>query len=66
MIDHVRRNGGISGDSRVEDGFEDDGFTDYGIDAFKQKVEELNLLRTGHELDRYDLAMRGYYEDAPE
>ena len=66
LIDHVRRNGGVSGDSRVEDGVEVDGFADYGIDAFIQKVEELNLLGAGHELDRYDLAMRGYYEDAPE
>lgn len=66
LIDHVRRNGGISGDYNAEDATVDGDFDDYGIDAFIKKIEDLNLLGAGHEMDRYDLAMRGYYEDAPE
>ena len=68
LIGHIRRNGGISGESRFITNHSDDenGEDDYGIEEFIQKVEELNLLGSGHETDRYDLAMRGYFNDAPE
>ena len=72
LIEHVRRNGGISGDSKFitndadDDEGENDDIVDYGITDFIRRVEELNLLGSGHEMDRYDLAMRGYYQDAPE
>lgn len=66
LIEHVRNKSGVSGASIVESGLDDEGFhSNYGMEAFIQKVEELNLLGAGHEMDRYDLAMRGYYEDSP-
>lgn len=65
LVEHVRKNGGISNTEEEIDA-EDGAYPNYGIDALIQKVEELNLLGSGHEMDRYDLAMRGYYQDAPE
>ena len=64
LIDHVRRNGGIFGDS--QNNVEHNDYDFYGMDNFIQKLEELKLLGSGYETDRYDLAMRGYYEDSPE
>ena len=71
LIEHVRRNGGISGDSKFITSDPDDNEEysghDYGIEQFIDRVQELNLaLGSGHEIDRYDLTMRGYYQDAPE
>ena len=71
LIEHVRRNGGISGDSKFisndHDESEEHSDYDYGIDEFIDRVKELNLaLGAGHEMDRYDMVMRGYYQDAPE
>ncbi len=70
LIEHVRRNGGISGDSKFisNDDSEDYDEIDYGIDEFIERVRELNLyaLGSGHEMDRYDMVMQGYFQDAPE
>lgn len=66
LIDYVRHNYGLSGDTNedVEDHYDHE--EEYGISHFIQRVEELHLLGSGHEEDRYELAMRGYYQDAPE
>jgi superfamily I DNA and/or RNA helicase len=72
LIEHIRKNGGISrSDVRIHSSKLDQGdvytdYEDYGISEFIKHIENLNLLGSGHEMDRYDLAMRGYYEDAPE
>lgn len=65
LIEHIRRNNGISGDYAQEDEEYDDELEDYGIDLLISRVAELKLLGAGHEMDRYQLAMRGYYDDAP-
>ena len=59
LIEHVRRNNGISGT-------ENDDNDVYGIECLLRHVGELGLLGIGHEEDRYDLAMRGHYHDSPE
>ena len=61
LIEHIRRNGGISGED-----YGGESLDDYGIDLLLSRVQELQLLGSGHEFDRYDLAIRGYYDDAPE
>jgi len=66
LIDYVRRNYGLSGDGNGEAEDHCDYEEDYGVSQFIQRVEELNLLGSGHEEDRYELAMRGYFQDAPE
>jgi helicase MOV-10 len=71
LIEHVRRNGGISGDDKFitndEEDKEDYHELDYGINQFIEKIGELNLaLGSGHELDRYEMVMQGYYQDSPE
>ena len=71
LIEHVRRNGSIinhdHGDSEFITKGEDDSEYDdngYGIAEFIGRVEELNLaLGSGHELDRYDMLLNGYYQD---
>lgn len=70
LIEHIKNNGGMSRNDRdkedQESGEFDDYLEDYGIDSLLNRIEELQLLGAGHEYDRYDLAMRGYYDDAPE
>eukprot|EP00551_Chaetoceros_affinis_P011406 CAMPEP_0203681630 /NCGR_PEP_ID=MMETSP0090-20130426/43299_1 /ASSEMBLY_ACC=CAM_ASM_001088 /TAXON_ID=426623 /ORGANISM="Chaetoceros affinis, Strain CCMP159" /LENGTH=1407 /DNA_ID=CAMNT_0050550193 /DNA_START=193 /DNA_END=4413 /DNA_ORIENTATION=- len=70
LIEHVRRNRGITGDSKfiTNDGSEVYDDLDYGMDQFMERVKELNLFALGsaHEIDRYDMVMQGYYQDAPE
>lgn len=70
LIEHVRYNNGITGDYNVTTDFDDtakDYDKDYGISQFIKRVEDLNLcLGSGHEEDRYDLHMQGYFQDAPE
>jgi helicase MOV-10 len=74
LIEYIRKNGGITrsdvrtnsirvDQSETNGDYED---YDYGISEFIKHVEDLKLLGSGHEMDRYDLAMRGYFEDAPE
>ena len=66
LIEHIRRNDNVSGGSKLSEEEEKVGLVDYGIDQLISRVSELKLLGSGHEFDRYQLAMRGYYEDAPE
>ena len=66
LIEHIRRNDNVSGGSKFSEEEEKEGLVDYGIDQLISRVSELKLLGAGHEFDRYQLAMRGYYEDAPE
>uniref|UniRef100_A0A7S2PN77 RNA helicase n=1 Tax=Leptocylindrus danicus TaxID=163516 RepID=A0A7S2PN77_9STRA len=66
LIDYVRRNHGLNGDGNGEALDHYDYEEDYGVSQFIQRVEELNLLGSGYEEDRYELAMRGYFQDAPE
>ena len=71
LIEHVKRNGGISNDSKFISNHDDDKNAydayDYGINEFIERVKELKLtLGSGHEMDRYDMVLRGHYQDAPE
>lgn len=66
LIEHIRRNEGTGGETNITEREQKEGTIDYGIDMLVNRVAELNLLGGGHEMDRYNLAMRGYYEDAPE
>jgi len=66
LIEHIRRNDGTGDETNIVEGEEKEGIIDYGIDMLINRVAELNLLGGGHEMDRYNLAMRGYYEDSPE
>jgi len=66
LIQHARRNSSVITSIAMTTS-SDDLEEDYGISQFISHVEELELcLGAGHEDDRYDLAMRGYYQDAPE
>jgi len=70
LIEHIRRNGGISGSRNLmmknETSSTNEEEMDYGINDFIRRVEDLNLLGSGHEMDRYEFAMRGYFTDCPE
>ena len=65
LVEHIRRNNGINGDYVQNDETYDGDLEDYGIDLLISRVAELKLLGAGQEIDRYQLAMRGYYDDAP-
>ncbi len=59
LIEHVRRNNGMNGETSHG--------IDYGIEEFLDRVNELQLaLGSGHEIDRYAMYERGYFQDAPE
>ena len=72
LIEHVRRNNGMSGDFpsayHCENSYNGSiSDFDYGIAAFMEKVNDLQLsLGSAHEIDRYDMYERGYFQDAPE
>jgi DNA polymerase III delta prime subunit len=68
LMEHIRKNGGISGDSNApkEEEEDYDDLVDYGIGELISRIEGMKILGAGHEMDRYMLAMRGYYEDSPE
>ena len=68
LIQHARRNSSVIRsltEKRCSDDLKEDE-EDYGISQFISQVEELELcLGAGHEEDRYELAMRGYFQDQP-
>ena len=66
LIEHIRRNDGTGDETNIVEGEEKEGIIDNGIGMVINRFSELNLLGGGHEMDKYNLAMRGYYEDSPE
>jgi Superfamily I DNA and RNA helicases and helicase subunits len=67
LMEHIRKNGGMSGDSgHANDDEYNNDLVDYGIEELMSRIESMKLLGAGYEMDRYMLAMRGYYEDSPE
>jgi helicase MOV-10 len=68
LIEHVRRNNGITGENYEipDDEKKIDDEEDFGISYFLDCVKSMKLLGVGHEIDRYDMAMRGYFQDSPE
>ncbi len=67
LIEHAKRNNGITGENYSNNNEFDDPYEDdFGISYFLDRLRDMKLLGVGHEVDRYEFAMQGYYQDSPE
>ena len=71
LIEHIQRNGGIINskkDGLLEDTHQNlnkhESHGAFGVQKLIERVEELKLLGSGYEEEKYDLSV--YYEDAPQ